>query len=167
MRVTLSPSGLSSRARYMAVASPSMLGLVQRMTSSDLFVLEPHEQLLHPQLVGPDAFDRVDGALEHVVAAAVLTGLLDRDDVAGLLDDAEHRRVAAGSAQMPHSSPSLMLKHRWHHATRSLASAMARARRRASSLDSFSRWKAMRWADLGPMPGSRPSSSMRSWTGPA
>ena len=23
----------------------------------------------------------------------------------------------------------------------------------------------MRWADLGPMPGSRPSSSMRSWTG--
>jgi hypothetical protein len=33
MRVTSRPSGRSSRARYMAVASPSMFGFVQRMTS--------------------------------------------------------------------------------------------------------------------------------------
>ncbi len=33
IRVTVRPRGLSRRARYMAVASPSRLGLVQRMTS--------------------------------------------------------------------------------------------------------------------------------------
>src|SRR5882762_8326016 len=33
IRVTRSPSGLSSRARYIAVASPSMFGLVARITS--------------------------------------------------------------------------------------------------------------------------------------
>src|SRR4051812_35276211 len=44
---------------------------------------------------------------------------------------------------------------------------MAWARRRASGLSTLSRWKAMRWADLGPTPGSRPSSSIRSWTGAA
>src|SRR5919107_411281 len=60
-----------------------------------------------------------------------------------------------------------MFQQRVQNATRSLASAIAVLRRRASSRDSFSRWKAMRWADFGPMPGSRPSSSMRSWTGPA
>src|SRR6185503_13983716 len=34
MRVTRTPSGLSSRARYSAVASPSTVGLVARITSS-------------------------------------------------------------------------------------------------------------------------------------
>src|SRR5204862_6440092 len=63
--------------------------------------------------------------------------------------------------------PSDRLKQRSHHATRSLASVIERASRAASSLDSLSRWKAMRCADLGPTPGRRPSSSMRSWTGPA
>ncbi|GMA86624.1 hypothetical protein GCM10025868_18740 [Angustibacter aerolatus] len=47
------------------------------------------------QVVGPDAVHRADRAAEHVVAAAELPGLLDRDDVLRLLDDAEHRRVAA------------------------------------------------------------------------
>ena len=52
------------------------------------------EQLLDPQLLGPDALDRRDRALQHVVAAAELVGALDRDDVARLLDDAERRGVA-------------------------------------------------------------------------
>ena len=34
MRVTRTPNGCSMRARYMAVTSPSVLGLVHRMTSS-------------------------------------------------------------------------------------------------------------------------------------
>ena len=34
MRETRTPSGLSSRARYMAVVSPSTVGLVARITSS-------------------------------------------------------------------------------------------------------------------------------------
>jgi hypothetical protein len=77
-----------------------------------------------------------------------------------------------GSVQMAHSSapsPALtaMFQHRRQNATLSLTSEIARASRTASSFDSFSRWKAMRWADFGPMPGSRPSSSIRSWTGPA
>src|SRR5205807_4537598 len=44
---------------------------------------------------------------------------------------------------------------------------MARARRSASSRESFSKWNAMRWAPFGPTPGIRPSSSIRSCTGPA
>ena len=48
-----------------------------------------------PQVVGADAVDRADGAAEHVVAPAELAGALDGDDVLGLLDDADDRRVAA------------------------------------------------------------------------
>src|SRR5687768_2973876 len=71
------------------------------------------------------------------------------------------------SAQMPHNSPSATFQQRRQNEMRSFTSLMARASRRASSLGSFSRWKAMRWADLGPTPGSRPSSSISSWTGAA
>ena len=95
MRVTFSPSGLSSRPRYRAVASPSMFGLVQRMISVDALAVEPAEQLLDPELIGPDPFDRADRALQHVVAAPELARPLHRDDVAGLLDDAQHRVVTA------------------------------------------------------------------------
>ena len=42
-----------------------------------------------------DAVDRGERAAEHVVAAAVLVRALDRDHVAGLLDHADQRRVAA------------------------------------------------------------------------
>ncbi len=44
---------------------------------------------------------------------------------------------------------------------------MARASRAASSAGSLRRWKAIRCADLGPIPGSRPSSSISAWTGGA
>ena len=46
------------------------------------------------QLLGTDALDRADRALQHVVAAVELLGLLHRDDVAGLLDHAQDRGVA-------------------------------------------------------------------------
>ena len=78
----------------MAVASPSMLGLVARITSVTPSASTRAQQLLDPQLLGPDALDRRDRALEHVVPAGELVGALDRDDVAGLLDDAEHGGVA-------------------------------------------------------------------------
>src|SRR5215204_5051619 len=77
---------------------------------------------------------------------------------------AESRR---SSRQYTHSSPSAKLKHRRHQLTRSFASTIARARRLASSGALFSRKNAMRCADLGPMPGSRPSSSTRVCTGPS
>ena len=57
-------------------------------------VAEPGEQLAHAQVVGADAVDRADRAAEHVVAAAELAGALDRDDVLGLLDDADRVHVA-------------------------------------------------------------------------
>ena len=48
---------------------------------------------------GPMPSIGLDRALQHVVAAAELAGLLDGDDVAGLLDDAHDVRVAAVVAQ--------------------------------------------------------------------
>src|SRR4051794_8265685 len=56
---------------------------------------QPAEQLLDPQLVRSDSFDRRDGAPEDVVAALELTGALDRHDVLGLLDHTDHGRVAS------------------------------------------------------------------------
>ena len=50
---------------------------------------------------GPDALDRADRPAEHVVAAAELAGLLDRDDVLGLLDHADDRQVAPRVAADP------------------------------------------------------------------
>ena len=72
---------------------------ISSLTSPDA---EPDHQLADPQVVRADAFERIDRAAEHVVAAAELAGPLDRDDVLGLLDDAEHLvgapRVAADPA---------------------------------------------------------------------
>src|SRR4051794_38069140 len=80
-----------------------------------------------------------------------------------------HTTVASrrSSVQIEHSGPSEMLKHRPQNVIRSFTSVMDRASRTASSFGSFSRWNAIRCADFGPTPGSRPSSSIRSWTGPA
>ena len=94
MRVTCRPSGFSSRARYIAVASPSMLGFVARMTSVMSSSVMRAEQLLHAQLLGADALDRRDRALQHVVATTELVRAFDRDDVARLFDDAHDVRVA-------------------------------------------------------------------------
>src|SRR5262245_37600727 len=44
---------------------------------------------------------------------------------------------------------------------------MALARRSASAGSTLRMWKASRWALLGPIPGRRPSSSIRTWTGPS
>jgi hypothetical protein len=46
-----------------------------------------------------------------------------------------------------------------------LASLIAITNRLTSSLGNLRRWNAIRCADFGPMPGSRPSSSMSAWTG--
>ena len=51
--------------------------------SRDIVAIEKTgEQLADLQLVGADAFERAHRAEQHVVAAAELAGLLDRDDVA-------------------------------------------------------------------------------------
>ena len=47
------------------------------------------------------------------------------------------------------------------------ARTIASDRRLASSGGAFTRWNASRCADFGPIPGSRESSSIRSWIGPS
>src|SRR3954470_15011298 len=64
-------------------------------------VLQPHHQLPHPQVVRSDALDRRDRAAQHVVAAAELARLLDRDDVLRLLDHADDGEVAPRVAADP------------------------------------------------------------------
>src|SRR5438067_81340 len=51
--------------------------------------------------------------------------------------------------------------------TPSLTLPRTSCRRPMSAGSALSRWKAIRWALLGPIPGSRPSSSIRSWTTPS
>ena len=120
------------------------------------------------QLVGSDALDGADGALQHVVAPVELAGLLDGHQVAGLLDHAHDRGVAAGvgadAAQVALGHVEAGLAER--DPVLGLGDGAGQAERVGLG-SSLSRWKAMRWADLGPTPGRRPSSSMRSWTGPA
>src|ERR1700730_3509988 len=65
-----------------------------------------------------------------------------------------------GSAQMPHRGPSEMKAQTSQKATPSLSWARARERRSTDALGVRRRWKARRWALLGPTPGSRSSSSM-------
>src|SRR5438874_4407437 len=72
-----------------------------------------------------------------------------------------------GSRHTRQSSPSATFPHSRQKLTRSLALTMASASRLASSGAVFTRWKASRCADFGPMPGRRDSSSMRSWIGPS
>src|SRR3989304_991045 len=110
----------------MAVASPSTRGLVATITSSmprggarppppppgmgghDPFLhaagADPGDQLGNLQLVGADAVERRDGAVQDMILAAKLTGALERDDVAGVLDDAKDavasRRVRAGRTRV-------------------------------------------------------------------
>ena len=65
----------------------------------DALVADPGEQLLDPELLGTDALDRRDRALEHVVATAELVRALDRDDVARLLDDAQRASASRRSSR--------------------------------------------------------------------
>src|SRR3712207_5331086 len=72
-----------------------------------------------------------------------------------------------GSRQIRHCSSSETLKQTEQNRTLALTSTRTSASRRTSAGSACSRWKAMRWAPFGPTPGSRPSSSMRSWTTPS
>src|SRR5215471_18227373 len=68
---------------------------------------------------------------------------------------------------MRHCSASATLKHTEQNRTWSLTRCRAAASRCTSAVSDCSRWNASRCALLGPMPGSRPSSSIRSWIAPS
>src|SRR3954469_22301292 len=75
--------------------------------------------------------------------------------------------VRRGSRQMRHCSPSATLKQVTQKRTSACTRWSAATSRPTSADSAASRWKAMRCALLGPTPGRRPSSSMRSWTAPS
>ena len=77
-----------------------------------------------------------------------------------------HSTVASrrSSAQIPHSGALGHVPASLAERTLALASVIARASRRRPRRGSFSRWKAIRCADFGPIPGSRPSSSINACT---
>ena len=104
IRVTLMPSGLMSRARYSAVVSPSTFGFVATTTSVTVAVAEALDELADAQLLGPDAVDGRDRAVQHVVEAVELAGALDRDEVARLLDDADHAACRARGRRTPRTA---------------------------------------------------------------
>ena len=86
---------------------------------------------------------------------------MSRDSSTTHISD-ESRR---SSTQIGHSSASATFQQRTQKRTRALASVIGVGQPGDVVAGAFNRWKAMRWADFGPMPGSRPSSSISAWTG--
>src|SRR5665647_1732078 len=63
---------------------------------ADVSIGQPGQQLLDPQVVRTNPFDRADRTAEHVVAPPELAGPLDSHDVLGLFDDADTGQVTTG-----------------------------------------------------------------------
>src|SRR5438105_5633424 len=61
-------------------------------------VVEARDQLLQLELIGSDAVERRERAVQHVVAAAELPGALDGEQIGHRLDYADHPPVALGVA---------------------------------------------------------------------
>ena len=104
--------------------------------------------------------ERAGVTVELVLYAAVLILVLGIGSgiVAGL------RR---GSRQIAQVSCSETLPHTLQKRTLSRTTIRISARRVVSKLSVWRMWNAMRCADFGPIPGRRPSSSIRSWTMPS
>ena len=66
---------------------------------------------------------------------------------------------------MSQRSETARLQHRSQNRTLRFASSIAADNSSTSPAGAFSRWKAMRCADFGPIPGSRPSWSISSCIG--
>ena len=153
-----------------AVASPVVVGFVASTTSRtgrSAVALHARVQLGDLEVVGIDAVDRRQRAAEHVVAAAVLVRALDRDHVAGLLDDADQPGVAAlvladaaaravGQVEADLAQPDPLLD---------LADRLGQ--RAGVLVGRAQEWKASRCAVRLPIPGSLPSSVISRWTGGA
>ena len=61
----------------------------------DPFRVDASDELANPEVLGSDALERVERALQHVVAAPELSRALEGRDRLGLFDDADDRGVAA------------------------------------------------------------------------
>ena len=80
------------------MASPSTVGLVARMTSSISPLADPGHQIGDAQLLGPDAVQRRERAVEHVVDAVKMARLFDGGDVGRFLDHADNLLIARRTA---------------------------------------------------------------------
>ena len=107
--VTRMSSGLTRRAIYMAVASPSKLGLVASRISligvMRLFgpcrvgrvrqaLLNSLQQLSDLQIFRTDSFHRRNGPMQHMVDAVIVPRTLDGLDIQRLFDHADGPMIA-------------------------------------------------------------------------
>ena len=95
-RVMRTPNGVNCWRRYRAVASPSMLGLVARITSVTPPSLHPLHQRPDLQILRADALDRREHAVQHVVTPAEPAGALERQHIQRLFHHAQAGRVTPG-----------------------------------------------------------------------
>ena len=114
------------------------------------------QELVNRQLLGANAVQGRQPAVQDVVESAVRRGSLQGEQVARLLDHAQHRGVAPRSAQRTHRSPSVRLQH-WRQGRISSLT----ARRASARASTSSAWRRANGASgsavLGPMPGSLPA----------
>lgn len=96
MRLTLMPDGLISLAMYMAVASPSMLGVGGQDQLFDAgIVLKAHDELLQVDILGADAVHGRNGSMEDVVLAVKFFDPLHGHDVPRAFHHADDVLAAA------------------------------------------------------------------------
>ena len=141
------PTRPSSRsARYIAVASPSSVGLVARMTSSNgspvgCRLVDALEELA--DLAAARVRCRRSGRWRRGARGSgpELARALDREDVERLLDDAQaSRRRGRRRGRSGTAGASLMLKQRSQNTTSSRTAISALASARASASGARSRW---------------------------
>ena len=88
------PRAFSASPITCAVASPSAVKLVARITSLDGLALDAFEQLADADVAHADAVERAQPAHQHEVQALVAAGALERRLVGRRLDDAQRVGVA-------------------------------------------------------------------------
>ena len=161
MRVTWSPSGRSSFDEIERGRVALDVRVRRQDDLADVVRLEPGEELPHLDLVRADAVERGERPEQHVVAPPVLARPLHRHQVVRLLHDAEEARVPGGVLADPARVLVRDVEAAWSSGrTRAFMSTSESARSWTVAADCFSRWKARRWAVLGPMPGRRWSASI-------
>lgn len=74
---------------------PLEVGIGGQDDLGDIAICQAHHQLFDAQVVGADAFDRTDGATQHVVATAKLARLFDGDHIFALFDNTDDGVIAA------------------------------------------------------------------------
>ena len=96
----------TSSQKKCAVASPSTVGLVARMTSRTLPALEQSPRTARrPELIGTDAIERREVAHQHEVASAIAARLLDRHHIGRGFDHAHLARHRAAASRRSNTAP--------------------------------------------------------------